>query len=573
MKNYLKKKFIMSDEGTSNLQKSIISHTFYNISLMFPMIIAMLFIQQYVNKFLGNNYSNISISYYLILIVIFALIIFIISVIDYNYNYTKIYVESEKTRIKLAEKLRELPLAYFARKDLSDLSATIMTDVTIIEHLFSHSIPQAFASIISVSIITIMLFIYNWKMTLSLFWVVPLAAIVLIFSLKTQKKAHKASFKQNRSIIDYMQDSFDLSKEITSYNLEDMHIKEMNNKLDVIHKMMISSELTIGAFINLSVILLKLGLGSVTVVGAYLLSTDSIDIITYVIFLIISASIYSPIMEIINNLAELLYMSSITERIREIDNMPIQTGSKDFKPNGYDIVFEDVHFSYDADIPVLNGISFTAKQGEVTALVGPSGCGKTTATKLAARFWDIDSGKISIGGVDISKIEPETLLQKFSIVFQDVTLFNESIMENIRLGRKDASDEDVIRVSKLARCDGFINKLPDKYNTLIGENGEKLSGGERQRISIARALLKDAPIILLDEATASLDAENETLIQAAISELIKDKTVIIIAHRMRTVMDAGNIIVLQEGKVLEQGNSNDLIVNNNLFKKMYNSQL
>ncbi len=362
-------------------------------------------------------------------------------------------------------------------------------------------------------------------------------------------------------------------QEIKAYNREDFFIDQINEKYDrdLAHKK--KSEIIPGTVLNFAVTILKIGMATVAIYGANLLVSGQVDLFTYLAFIIMSGVVFNPMITAMMNFAEMMYLDSIVERILEINEMPSQEGTTEFKPNGYDIVFENVKFSYEAGVSVLEDVSFTAKQGEVTALVGPSGGGKTTAAKLSARFWDIGGGKITLGGVDISKIEPETLLKEFSIVFQDVSLFNASVMENIRLGRKDATDEEVMRVAEIARCKEFIDKLPEGYDTLIGENGEKLSGGERQRISIARALLKDAPIILLDESTASLDAENESKIQAGISELIRDKTVIIIAHRMRTVIDADNIVVLKDGKIAESGKSEDLIKKNGIFAGMYRAQM
>ncbi len=574
MKDYLQRKYGLTDEGTDNLQKAIVAQSIYNLTLIFPMMIAFMFLTQYGGEFFNiPAKQEFSLLHYLIMIVIFFILMCIVGIHAYKKTYTKTYVETAKTRINLAERLRKLPLSYFARKDVADLSSSIMTDATMVEQMFSHAIPQLYAGFVSTTIFAVMLFTFNWKLALSLFWVVPLGFIVFKISRKKQQDSHKVGFAKNRDIFDEMQESFDLVKEIISYNLEDEYIKRMDEKLDDKHLHMKKIELVLGSFVNLSMSMLKVGIGSVAIFGAILLQTGQVDILTYMIFLIISASVYSPIMETFVYMAEILYMDSITERIREINHMPMQEGVNEFNPNGYDIEFKNVSFSYDDEQNVLNDISFKANQGEITALVGPSGCGKTTATKCAARFWDIDSGVITIGGVDISNIEPEKLLQSFSIVFQDVVLFNSSVMENIRLGRSDATDEEVIEVAKLARCDEFINELSDGYNTLIGENGTKLSGGERQRLSIARALLKDAPIILLDEATASLDAENETLIQAAISELIKDKTVIIIAHRMRTVINADKIVALNNGEIVEMGTSKELLDNNGMFSKMYKAQL
>ncbi len=545
-----------------------------NLAMIFPMGISFLFIKQYSDKFLGKaDATNFTIWYFVGFIVAAFIIMYIFARIDYKQSFVNIYEESAKTRVKLAEKLKKLPLSYFGRKDIADLSATIMSDATTFEHLFSHSVPKVYGAYFSIFVMALMMFIFDYRLAISLFWVVPVAYLIFKLSKRRSKKIFKEGFDLNREIIDDIQEGLNLVQEIKSYNREDYFIDSMNKKYDKEKKQKAKSEVVIGSFINLSFVILKLGMATVAIYGGYLFVNNKVDMFTYLAFIIVSGIVFNPIMTAMMNMAEMLYIDSITERIREINNMPAQEGSSEFSPNGYDINFDDVNFSYDEGIEVLKGISFTAKQGEVTALVGPSGSGKTTAAKLSARFWDIDSGKITLGGVDISKIEPEALLKSFSIVFQDVALFNDTIMENIRLGKKDATDEEVKRVAKIAMCDDFVEKLPDGYSTMIGENGEKLSGGERQRISIARALLKDAPIILLDESTASLDAENESKIQAGISELIKNKTVIIIAHRMRTVVDADKIVVLKDGKIEEMGKSKDLIAKGGVFSKMYKAQL
>lgn len=383
---------------------------------------------------------------------------------------------------------------------------------------------------------------------------------------------HATVYKQKRVITDQIQDGMDMVQEIKSYNKETDYLQELNADLDSYEKQLTKGELVGGSLINLSHFMLKLGFPSVIFAGAFLLASGTINLFTYLVFLIIVGRIYDPFIETMNNFAMLLFLKVRINRMKEMDNMPRQNGRKKFTPQNYDIEFSNVDFSYEEGQQTLQNVSFTAKQGEVTALVGPSGGGKSTSAKLSARFWDIAGGKITLGGEDISQIEPETLLKNYAIVFQDVALFNDTVMENIRLGRKDATDDEVKRVAQLAQCDEFIKGLPDGYNTLIGENGERLSGGERQRISIARALLKDAPIVLLDEATASLDVENETKIQAGISELIKNKTVLIIAHRMRTVANAHKIVVLKDGKVAETGSPSELIKQNGEFTKMVKRQ-
>jgi len=465
-----------------------------------------------------------------------------------------------------------LPLAFFGKKDIADLSSTIMDDATQIEQLFSHTIPQIYAAILTILIMGVMMFFYNWRLALAMLWVVPVAALVFFLSRKYQQKVHKKIYYIKRNISDNIQEELDSIYEIKSYNREDAFTNALDAKLDNYENFMIKGELLIGALINLSYVVLKLGLPSVILAGAYLLSAGSISIFTYLVFLIVTAQIYNPIMDAMNNFAVLIYLNVRINRMKEMDEMPRQEGKTEFCPKNYDIEFDNVGFSYMHGVQTLDDVSFIARQGEVTALVGPSGGGKSTVAKLSARFWDIDRGIITLGGEDISLIDPETLLNSFSIVFQDVTLFNSSVMENIRLGKKDASDRDVIKAARLAQCEEFVNKLPQGYGTMIGENGERLSGGERQRISIARAILKDAPIILLDEATASLDAENESKIQRALSELIKNKTVLIIAHRMRTVSGANKIVVLKEGEVVEQGSPSELMERGGLYRHMVELQ-
>ncbi|MGO1581461.1 MAG: ABC transporter ATP-binding protein [Peptoniphilaceae bacterium] len=533
-----------------------------------------MFLRENVHKIYGEDivYNN-SLTFYIPIIVIVFVIMYIIARINYNASITKIYAQSAEIRVNLAEKLKKLPLAYFSKKDIADLSATIMSDITTFEELFSYIAPQAYGSIVSVIIIFMMLLTYEYRLALSLFWVVPVVYITFKLSKKQNEEIFQESFELNRGVIDDFQEGLDLIQEIKAYNKEKDFIENINKKYDNEYRHKIKLELVVGSVINASSAIFKLGMVSVAIYGAYLYIGSKVDLFTYLSFLIISSVVFSPMILIFSNMTILTYVDSVVTRIREINNMPIQEGSSEFNPKTSDIIFENVNFSYEDDVNVLENVSFTAKQGEVTALVGHSGSGKTTAAKLASRFWDIQSGKITVGGIDISEIEPEVLLKEFSIVFQDVTLFNSTIMENIRLGRGEASDEEVKRVAKIARCDEFIEKLPEGYDTLIGENGTKLSGGERQRISIARALLKDAPIILLDESTASLDAENESKIQEGISELIKDKTVIIIAHRMRTVIDADNIVVLKDGKVVENGKSKDLLAKDGVFTGMYKAQL
>ncbi|MFZ7104909.1 MAG: ABC transporter ATP-binding protein [Peptococcaceae bacterium] len=570
---YFQNRYAMSEKGAQDLLRSIIWTVFMDLSFMFPVVLSFQFLQEYLNTLLQDSGSPAgSISYYVTISIAIFLVMIVIAYFQYNSTYTKVYEESARRRISLAETLRKLPLAFFGKKDIADLSSTIMEDATQIEQLFSHAVPQIYASVLNVLIMAVLMFLFNWQLSLAVFWVVPAAILVFYLSRKLQKKMHAELYHVKRDIADYIQEELDSVYEIKSYNREADFADSLNTKLDNYEKYLIKGELLIGAFINISHVILKLGLPSVILAGAYLLSTGSADIFAYLVFLVIAARIYNPLMETMNNFAVLMYLDVRINRMKEMDGMPRQGGKTEFDPRNYDIEFKNVDFSYQDGVQTLKNVSFTAKQGEVTALVGPSGGGKSTAAKLAARFWDIDQGVITLGGENISRIDPETLLKYFSIVFQDVTLFNSSVKENIRLGKKDASDDEVMEAAHLAQCDEFVKKLSQGYDTLIGENGERLSGGERQRISIARAILKDAPIILLDEATASLDAENESKIQNALSELIKNKTVLIIAHRMRTVSGADKIVVIKDGAVVETGTPLELREKQGIFFSMLKTQ-
>jgi ATP-binding cassette subfamily B protein IrtB len=573
MLKYFQNKYAMSEKGAKDLLYSIIWTVVMDISFMVPVVLSFKFLDEYLSLLLNpsNNQKN-SIFYYVIMSVAFFLVMLVIAYFQYNSAYTKIYEESARRRISLAETLRKLPLAFLGKKDIADLSSTIMEDATQIEMLFSHAVPQIYAAVLVILIMGVMMFFYNWKLSLAVFWVVPVAVLVFYLSRKLQNNMHAKLYNIKRDISDEIQERLDSAHEIKSYNREAAFSNTLNSKLDAYEKFLIKGELLIGAFINLSYVFLKLGLPSVILYGAYLLATGSVNIFTYLVFLVVTARIYNPIMDAMNNFALLIFLNVRIKRMKEMDEMPRQEGKSEFHPKNYDIEFKNVDFSYQDGVQTLKNVSFTAKQGDVTALVGPSGGGKSTVAKLSARFWDIDKGVITLGGEDISLVDPETLLNYYSIVFQDVTLFNSSVMDNIRLGKKDAPDEEVMKAAQLAQCDEFVKKLPQGYDTLIGENGERLSGGERQRISIARAILKDAPIILLDEATASLDAENESKIQSALSELIKNKTVLIIAHRMRTVSGADKIVVIKDGAVAETGAPSELNAKQGIFAAMLKTQ-
>ena len=472
----------------------------------------------------------------------------------------------------MAEKLRRLPLAFFGERNLSDLTSTIMEDCTQLEQTFSHAIPQMFASVLSMLAIAVSLFCYDWRLALALFWVVPLGGGVLLLARRRLDRTFEHLYRVKRGVTEQVQEGLECVQEIKSYNGEKAFCRSFDKRLKSYERELEKHELAASVFINLSAVLLKLGLPSVILAGAWMLQRGEVTVFVYLAFLIVAAMVYNPIQDVYNNFVVLAFLDVRINRMKEIEAMPVQAGSQGLTISNYDIEFRNVSFAYEACKQVLHNVSFTARQGEVTALVGPSGGGKSTTARLAARFWDIDGGQILLGGCDIATIDPEELLKSYAIVFQDVLLFNASIADNIRIGRRNATDEEVRRVARLAQCDDFIGRMPQGYDTIIGENGETLSGGERQRISIARALLKDAPVILLDEATASLDAENETKIQSGISELVRNKTVIIIAHRMRTVLGADHIVVLDAGTVAEQGTPAELIAKQGEFARMVSLQ-
>ncbi len=570
----LEKRFALTHKGAKDFCKGVLFTTLFNIALMLPAVYIFYFLEDYLRPILNPLVKiNNGFWYYILFGLALMLTMWVIAIFQYRSTFTTIYDESANRRINLAEKLRKLPLAFFGEKNLSDLTSTIMADNTDLEHTFSHAVPQLFASMISLFLISIGLFFYNWQLSLALFWVIPLASFFLIISKKMQHKNAYQMYKAKREVTEHIQEGLETIQEIKSYNLQDDYTRELDDKLNSLESKLIRGELKTGVLVNSSQSLLKLGIASVIILGARLVSTGSIDLFMYFIFLMIASRIYEPVNEVFNNLAALFYLDIRIKRMNDMQALPVQNGKTEFKPQNFDIEFQEVNFSYKTGKQVLNKVSFTAKQGEITALVGPSGGGKSTSAKLAARFWDVDSGKILLGNQDIKEVEPETLLRNYSVVFQDVVLFNTSVMDNIRIGKRDASDEEVLNVAKLAQCDEFVSKMPDGYETVIGENGETLSGGERQRISIARALLKNAPIVLLDEATASLDVENETKIQAGISELIRNKTVLIIAHRMRTVANADKVIVLENGKVIESGDPQLLKNQSGIFAKMIKRQM
>lgn len=569
---YLSKRFGLTKDGSNNLVKGIIYTALQNISFMFPIGLYSLLLYMWLSPLTGGEIIEPNLGLFIVLILIALGIIFVFAWKQYHFVYNTTYGESEKRRINLGENLRKLPLSFFENRDLADLTSTIMNDCTDLEHVFSHAVPQLIGSIISLIIAAIDLFVFDWRLAIALLWVVPVAFVILYVSRALIYREGNVVLNNLLDCGDSMQESIESIRDLKSYNHEAEYSSKLNGLTRKIEKSRIKAELMTAMGVISGNMVLKLGFVSVILVGSYLIMNSQISIFTFLIFLIASATIYAPVENGLMFLSEIYMMDMKVDRTKEIEELVIGGGLTVYSLDGYDIEFNNVNFNYDDLKDVLSDINFTVKQGEVTALVGPSGGGKSTVSKLAARFWDPVSGEVSLGGQDLSKLDSEKLLENFSIVFQDVILFNNTIMENIRIGKKDASDEEVINAAKLAECDEFVQKLPEGYDTVIGENGELLSGGQRQRISIARALLKDANVILLDEATSFLDVENESKIQKALSELIKNKTVIIIAHRMRTISNADKIVVLDDGKIAEQGSPEELLSKDGLFKRMVDLQ-
>ena len=572
MYKWVQNTFALSEEGSRTFVRGVVWTFLHFVSLMFPMMLLFYFLMEHlgIGEFAGKTPHGIL--FYAGMAAVILVVMLVIYAFSYSATYDSVYDESMRRRVSIAEKLRKLPLSFFGKKNLSDLTSTIMDDCNALEMIFSHAVPELFAAIGSVTVIAIMLFTYNWKMSIALFWVVPAAALLIALSKKIQDHWFENSYNMRRVVIEDIQEGLENVQEIRSYSGEAAYLGNFDKDCINYEKSQMDSDIKVGMFLNSAQGILKMGLATVLITGARLWTKGEIDVFTYLVFIVCAATIYNPVFLVFNNLAELFFVNVRLRRFREMDQMKLQEGVTVFAPQNFDIEFKDVDFFYNENKQVLKKVSFTAKQGEITALVGPSGSGKTTAAKLAARFWDIQGGTVTLGGEDISLIDPETLLTNFSIVFQDVVLFNTSIKDNIRIGRRNATDEEIMRVAKLAGCDEFIQKMPQGYDTIIGENGDTLSGGERQRISIARTLLKDAPIVLLDEATASLDVENESKIQKGISQLVKGKTVIIIAHRMRTIANADKVVVLQEGQVAETGSPAELKAKGGLFSKMLEMQ-
>ena len=567
----LMRRYALTRQGAIDFIKCTAITTLQNIMLMVPVALMYYLAADLINGTVPANHRYTYIAGCVIILVVFGVVFFL----QYNSSFFTTYRESEHRRINIAEKLRTLPLSFFGKKDLADLTSTILGDCTVLEHNFSHVMPQFFGAMISTVLIAISLFFFDWRMALAALWVLPIALIIVGCSGNVQRGISRR--KRNVAIAqaDGLQEYLETIKDLKSYNAEESYLDGLKGRITALEKESFKAELGTAVFVvsaSCTLRFLRFGIGTVALVGSVLLCSGKLDVLTFLMFILVVSRIYEPMQGTLMNLAAVIAQDVNVERMNEITDYPVQKGSDELDVKSYDIEFSNVSFSYDKNEKVLCDISFTAKQGEVTALIGPSGGGKSTVSKLAARFWDVDGGSIRLGGKDISQVDPEKLLSAYSIVFQDVILFDNTIMENIRIGRKGATDEEVMQAAREAQCNEFIGRLPDGYQTVIGENGSALSGGERQRISIARALLKDAPVVLLDEATASLDAENETYIQKAISRLIKNKTVIIIAHRMRTVSGADKIVVIDGGHVAETGKPSELIKKNGIYAKMVRLQ-
>lgn len=569
----LKHRYALSDKGTRDMIKAFIAVTLANLVLMLPVGL-LYWLSSYL---LDGSVPNDKLGLFIAGIIVVFVLIAVTTRFQYRATFLATYVESGVRRRALAEKLRRLPLSFFGKKDVSDLTNTIMSDCALIETASSHWIPELIGSMISTTIIVICLLFFNWKMALAAIWVMPVAFVIVLTSRRGLKNTQKKTLEYKLACQDGIQEGLETLRDLRSNNMTESFMKGLNSKIRNVEKNAITLEFKNAAYVCSAQMILKFGIGTVALIGSMLLIKGEINVITFFMFLLVVTRMYEPLQIALQNLSAIISLNTTCERMDEILSHDEQTGRQTLTNKGYDIEFKNVAFSYDDkadgnDDKVLSDVSFVAKQGEVTALIGPSGGGKTTVSRLAARFWDCRSGKITVGGMNVSEIDPEKLLSLYSIVFQDVTLFNNTVMENIRIGRKNATDEEVMEAARLANCVEFVEKLPDKWNTMIGENGSELSGGERQRISIARAFLKDTPIILMDEATASLDVDNESVIQESISRLIKDKTVLIIAHRMRTVAGVDKIVVLKNGIVAEQGTPDELRRQDGVYRHMEQMQ-
>lgn len=563
LKEQLQHRYALSEKGAQDMIRAFISVTISDIVLMLPVGMLYMLVKYYMADDLNGRGGFFAIGCIACLI-----LIAVTTYIQYNATFLNTYIESGVRRTTLAEKLRKIPLSFFGKKDLSDLTSAIMADCATMETASSHWIPELIGACISTVLVAVSLFFLNWRMAIAALWVLPVSFLIVLCSGRVQKNMAAKQMTLKMACADGIQECLETVRDLRANNSEDEYLKGLDDKIHAVEKHAIFSELTTAVFVAGAQMILKFGIATTALLGGMLLAKGDIDVLTFFMFLLLVSRLYDPMQISLQNLAAIIATDVQCERLDEILSHKVQKGKTELTNKGYDIEFSHVGFAYDSGETVLKDVSFTAKQGEVTALIGPSGGGKTTVSRLASRFWDAQKGRITVGGMDIQNVDPETLMSLYSIVFQDVTLFNNSIMENIRIGRQDATDEEVIAAAKLAHCDEFAEKMPNGWNTMIGENGSELSGGERQRISIARAFLKDAPIILLDEATASLDVDNETVIQESLSKLIRNKTVMIIAHRMRTVAEADKIVVLKDGVVAEIGMPKELKEKGGIYQHM-----
>lgn len=567
----VQERFALTHLGAVNLIKACVSCTISYLAIAMSIGVLYYFTCDVLEMLYGSS-NTILYSMYLIEFVIVVILIFIAHYIQYNMTFYNTYKESARLRIRVAEKLRKFPLMFFSKRDLSDLTTTILSDVTGMEQALSHFIPEFFGSIASTLLLSISMFFFDFRMALAAVWCVPVSFLLVVLA---KRKLSNAGFKDRQKQLvrtEKIQETLETIRDLKANHYTQQYLNEVDQVIDDCEKSQIKTELTNALFVVSSQLILKLGIATVVIYGVTSLINQMIDLKVFMLFLIVASRLYDPLSGTLQNLAAIISCDPKIARLNEIENYPLQTGEEKFEPSNYDIEFKNVSFEYQSEKKVLEDVSFVAKQNEITALIGNSGGGKTTCASLAARFYELNEGVIKIGGIDISTVDPEILLSKFSIVFQEVVLFNNTILENIRIGKKGATDEEVMEAAQKAFCDEFVEKLPDGYNTVIGENGSKLSGGQRQRISIARAILKDAPIILLDEASASLDVESETFVQKALSRLIANRTVIMIAHRMRTIANASKLIVLEDGHVVEQGTPEQLLRKEGVYQRMVDLQ-
>lgn len=572
MSKYLQRRFALSEQGGKDLTKAVFACTAANLGLIFPMGLLILFLEKLLMPVTGGKGVEIGLFGFIGLSLLFLILIFILQYNQYNKTFLASYQESANLRIRLAEKLRKIPLSFFGKRDLADLTTTIMGDCAWMETAFSHFIPELLGALLSTALVGLGMFFLDVKMALALLWVIPAAFLLSAGTRPLIDRMERKEKMKKLAASDGIQECIENIQDIKANNQRDTYLKDLDSKIIAVEKGTVRMEVLNGSFVTASQMVLRLGMATTVLTGAFLMTERKLDLMVFLMFMVAATRIYGPLTGCLNNLSAVYSTLLQVERMRAIEEEPVQEGEEIRKLSGYDIVYDHVGFSYHQNETVLEDISFCARQGQVTALVGPSGGGKSTAARLAARFWDVEKGSVTIGGMDVKGIDPEYLLKHISVVFQDVMLFNNTVMENIRIGRKDATDKEVMEAAKAAQCMDFIHRMPEGFQTRIGENGSALSGGERQRLSIARALLKDAPVIILDEATASLDVENESLIQSAISNLIRNKTVLIIAHRMRTVAQADKIVVLKDGKVAEEGSPEVLYRKGGIYRHMTDLQ-